>query len=118
MLNADPTVIYGHDTLELDELDVRDWQQYMFWTPPEGAPEGRRAARAELAGLQHVHASRACRRARSPRPTVASIDAALAPGHADKYIYFLAIPDGGGAHAFAKTVKAAPDEPQEVRLHP
>ena len=36
-------------------------------------------------------------------PTAASIDAALAPDTADKYIYFLAIPDGDGAHAFAKT---------------
>ena len=38
-------------------------------------------------------------------PTIASIDAALHPDTADKYIYFLAIPDGGGAHAFAKNAK-------------
>jgi UPF0755 protein len=36
-------------------------------------------------------------------PTLGSIDAALAPDIADKFIYFLAIPDSGGAHAFART---------------
>jgi UPF0755 protein len=37
-------------------------------------------------------------------PTVASIDAALNPDTSEGYIYFLAIPDGGGAHVFAKTL--------------
>ena len=36
-------------------------------------------------------------------PSLPSIDAALEPDTEDKYIYFVAIPDGGGAHAFAKT---------------
>ena len=35
-------------------------------------------------------------------PTLPSIDAALQPDTADKYLYFVAIPDGGGAHSFAK----------------
>jgi UPF0755 protein len=38
-------------------------------------------------------------------PTLASIDAALEPNTEDKYIYFLAIPEGNGAHVFAKTKK-------------
>jgi UPF0755 protein len=38
-------------------------------------------------------------------PTVASIDAALRPDTADKYIYFLALPDDSGKHVFAKTSK-------------
>ncbi len=37
-------------------------------------------------------------------PTVASVDGALHPDTADKYIYFLAIPDTK-QHAFAKTAK-------------
>ena len=36
-------------------------------------------------------------------PTVASIDAALKPNDKDGYLYFVAIPDGEGKHAFAKT---------------
>ena len=38
-------------------------------------------------------------------PTLASIDAALHPDTADKFIYFLAIPDDSGKHVFAKTAK-------------
>jgi peptidoglycan lytic transglycosylase G len=38
-------------------------------------------------------------------PTLASIDAALHPDTSDKYIYFLAIPDGNGKHVFAKNKK-------------
>ena len=36
-------------------------------------------------------------------PTLPSIDAALDPNVADGYIYFVAIPDGGGKHVFAKS---------------
>jgi UPF0755 protein len=36
-------------------------------------------------------------------PSLPSIEAALAPNTTDGYFFFLAIPDGGGAHAFAKT---------------
>ena len=61
---------------------------------------------------------RASSRGRSARRASPSIDAALEPDTADKYIYFLAIPDGGGKHAFAKTAGGAPGEPEEVRLHP
>ena len=36
-------------------------------------------------------------------PTLKSIDAVLKPDTAGGYLYFVAIPDGGGKHAFAKT---------------
>jgi cell division protein YceG involved in septum cleavage len=35
---------------------------------------------------------------------VASIDAALTPDTGSGYLYFLAIPEGGGQHVFAKTL--------------
>ncbi len=47
-LNADPTVIWGVDTLALAELDLAKWPQYSFWNvPPEpmasiDVPEGHR----------------------------------------------------------------------------
>ena len=37
-------------------------------------------------------------------PTVASIDAALKPDTKSGYKFFLAIPEGGGAHDFSKTL--------------
>lgn len=39
------------------------------------------------------------------RPTLTSIDAALAPNTKDGYLYFLAKGDGSGTTAFAKTYK-------------
>ena len=50
-------------------------------------------------------------------PTLPSIDAALQPDTEDKYLYFVAIPEGGGAHAFAKDNAAFQKLLEEVRLH-
>ncbi len=36
LLQADPTVFYGHDTLELAKLDFDKWPKYNFWAPFEG----------------------------------------------------------------------------------
>lgn len=107
LLNADPTVFYAIDTVELDKLDFGRWQEYAFWTPP-GVPLADVAVPEALQGFQTYQTAGLvpwpiC------TPSLPSIDAALEPDTADKYIYFLAIPDGGGAHAFAKT-KAEHDE--------
>jgi UPF0755 protein len=107
LLNADPTVFYGIDTVALDELDFAQWKEYAFWSPP-GVP---------LADVQLPDALQGFQTYQTPglipwpicTPSLPSIDAALEPDTADKYIYFLAIPDGDGAHAFAKT-KAEHDE--------
>jgi UPF0755 protein len=107
LLNADPTVFYAIDTLELDALDFVDWQQYAFWTPP-GVALADVAVPEALQGFQTYQTPGLipwpiC------TPSLPSIDAALEPDTADAFIYFLAIPEGGGAHAFAKT-KAEHDE--------
>ena len=74
----------------------------MFWTVPEAPLAERRAAR----GARRLPHLRPPGLPPGPiaTPSLASIDAALAPDTEDKYIYFLAIPDGGGAHVFAKTL--------------
>ena len=36
ILNADPTVIYANDTVQLGALDFDKWQDYRFGTVPEG----------------------------------------------------------------------------------
>ena len=105
ILNADPTVFYAIDTLELDKLKFDDWQRYKFWFPP-GVP---------LAGVAVPEALQGYQTYQTPglipgpicTPSLPSIDAALEPNTADKYIYFLAIPDSDppGKHAFAKTAK-------------
>jgi UPF0755 protein len=107
LLNADPTVFYAIDTMELDKLSFEDWQRYAFWTPP-GVALADVAVPEALQGFQTYQTAGLipwpiC------TPSLPSIDAALEPDTTDKFIYFLAIPDGGGAHAFAKT-KAEHDE--------
>lgn len=101
ILNADPTVIYAADTVNLAALPFDDWQQYVFWTVPE-------AAMAEVELPEELAAFNTYVLPGLPpspiaTPTLGSIDAALEPNTEDKFIYFLAIPDGGGAHVFAKT---------------
>lgn len=103
LLNADPTVIYAADTVNLDEMPFEEWQQYVFWTVPE-APLAEIALPDALAGF-NSYVIPGLPPGPIATPTIASIDAALAPNTEDEYIYFLAIPGGDGAHVFAKTKK-------------
>jgi UPF0755 protein len=102
ILNADPTVLYAVDTMNLEALEFEEWQRYAFWTVPE----------TPLAAIELPEFLRGYQTYTQPglipgpiaTPTLASIDAALHPDTEDKFIYFLAIPDGNGAHAFAKNI--------------
>ncbi len=105
ILNADPTVFYAIDTLELEKLAFDEWQRYAFWNPP-GVPLADVAVPEALQGYQ-TYQTPGLIPGPIATPTLPSIDAALEPDTADKYIYFLAIPDSTphGKHAFAKTAK-------------
>jgi len=104
ILNADPTVIYAVDTVKLAELPFESWKTYTFWTVPEGVGLKNVVLPDDLLGFQ-TYTHPGLIPAPIVTPTLASIDAALHPDTADKYLYFLAIPDGNGAHVFAKTDK-------------
>jgi len=101
LLGADPTVFYALDTVALRELPFEDWQSFFFWEPP-GVNLQDVTLPEDLAGYNSYQV-----RGLPPEPictpSLASIEAALAPDTADGYLFFLAIPDGGGAHVFAKT---------------
>ena len=103
ILNADPTVFYALDTLALRELPFEQWTQYVFWEPP-GVALAEVQLPKDLAGYQSYQV-----RGLPPTPICApglsSIEAALNPNTEDGYLYFLAIPDGGGAHVFARTIE-------------
>ena len=103
ILNADPTVIYGYDTVMLNSIDFGTWKDYVFWKVPEGIAMRDIELPGSLVGFQ-TYTQPGLIPAPIVTPTVASIDAALHPDTADKYIYFLAIPDTS-AHVFAKTAK-------------
>ena len=103
LLNADPTVYYALDTVALRGVDLSRWPTYTFWKPI-GRPLNQVRLPAELEGYQTYR-----RRGLIPgpicTPTASSIRAALRPNTAHGYLYFVAIPDGSKAHAFARTLE-------------
>lgn len=105
LLQADPTVIYAVDTVNLGSYSP-DWAAYVFWTVPEGGIKGQELPKS-LAGFD-TYAVRGLPPAPIATPALASIDAALSPDTGSGYTYFVAIPDGNGAakgaHDFSKSL--------------
>ncbi len=106
VLGADPTVIYGNDTVQLRTLPLDQWVKFSFWNVPK-APSMRSVELPDdLAGYQ-TYVNGGLIPGPICTPTVASIDAALAPNVETGYLYFVAIRDSSGKstgkHAFAKT---------------
>jgi UPF0755 protein len=100
-LNADPTVIWGVDLLALEELPIERWPEYSFWhVPPE--PLATIEFPEAIAGYQ-TYIQRGMIPGPICTPTVASIDAALAPDTSQGYLFFVAIPGGEGRHDFSRT---------------
>jgi UPF0755 protein len=101
ILGADPTVYYALDTVDLRAMPFDDWQRFTFFNT-RGVSLQDVTLPDDLAGY-HSYQVRGLPPGPICTPSVASIDAALAPDTTDGYLYFLAIPNGGGTHAFAKT---------------
>ena len=100
LLQADPTVIYAVDTVDLEALDFLRWREYAFWKLPEEALKDVQLPEA----LQGYNTYQVEGPIPGPicTPTLASIDAALAPDTTEGYVFFLAKRDGSNGHAFAK----------------
>lgn len=109
ILNADPTVLYAIDSVALAELPFEDWTQYVFWETP-GVPLAE-VALPENLERYNTYRNRGLPPTPIAAPGLSSIQAAIDPDISEGYFYFLAIPDGGGAHVFAKTL----DEHNENR---
>jgi len=101
VLEADPAVLYLHDTLELARQPVSDWTQYLFWAPIEGGLTSV-APPDTLAGY-NTYTHKGLPPGPLCTPTITSIDAALEPDTSTGYLYFVAKGDGTGSSAFAKT---------------
>jgi UPF0755 protein len=102
LLQADPTVIYAVDTVKLGSYSP-SWTRFVFWTVPEGPPLADQPLPDSLAGY-NTYRVPGLPPGPISTPTVASIDAALNPDTKTGYAYFVAIPDGKGAHDFSKTL--------------
>lgn len=101
LLQADPTVIYAADTVKLGAYST-DWVQYVFWTVPDGAMADQALPDA-LAGY-NTYKVQGLPPGPIVTPTVASIEAALNPDTKSGFAYFVAIPNGNGAHDFSRTL--------------
>ena len=101
LLQADPTVIYGVDAVELGQQPIGAWPQYSFWNIPP-SPMTEVQLPAELDGYQ-TYQQHGLPPGPLATPTVAAIDAALEPDQAKGYLYFVAIPNGDGKHDFSRT---------------
>jgi UPF0755 protein len=101
-LGSDPTIFWIHDTIKLAEMNIADWKTYTFWA---SLPKGYQLPAElpdDLAGY-NTYTHQGLIPGPICTPTIADIEAALNPNTKDKYIYFLAIPDGSGTTVFAKT---------------
>ena len=101
ILNADPTVSYAKDTMALANLPFDEWKDYFFWKVPP-SPLAKFNVPKALRGYQTYQVAGLIPGPIST-PSLASIDAALAPDQKAGYLYFVAIPDSK-EHAFAKTL--------------
>jgi UPF0755 protein len=101
VLASDPTVFYAVDTLKLADLPIAQWKTYAFWNVPE-QPLREIALPPDLLGYQ-TYTQAGLPPGPICTPTLASIDAALAPNTKPGYLFFVAKRDGSNTHAFAKT---------------
>jgi peptidoglycan lytic transglycosylase G len=104
LLEADPTVIYANDTVELSKLAVDQWKGYTFGKPPEGVSLRDVQLPPELEGYNTYRVG-GLPPGPLATPTLSSIDAALNPDTEDGYLFFVAKNDGSHGHAFARTLE-------------
>jgi UPF0755 protein len=104
LLQADPTVIYGYDTVKLSEREFETWRDYIFWDVPKDIGMSEIVLPKELQGYQ-TYQTEGLIPGPICTPTLASIDAALAPDTKEGYVFFLAKNDGSDGHAFARDQK-------------
>ncbi len=101
ILNADPTVIYGVDSVNVAKLPFAKWPSYSFWEPVNKALADVKLPKA-LSSFQ-TYVAVGLPDWPIVTPSLKAVDAALDPDTKGGYLYFVAVPDGGGKHAFAKT---------------
>lgn len=101
MLQSDPTIMYGHDTVELAKLPVPDWVSYVFWAPFAAKYAEVKFPKA-LKGYQ-TYQNVGLTPGPICTPTLVALDAALAPNTKTGYYYFVAKNDASKRNAFAKT---------------
>ena len=101
-LNSDPVLIYAKDTMNLRDLHITQWPDYVFWTYDGISSAADFEVDPDLESYQVWH-SRGLPIGPIASPGVASLQAALNPDTQDGYLYFLGKNDGSGDLVFART---------------
>ena len=99
-LNSDPVIIYAKDTMNLRDLHITQWPEYVFWTYDGIGAAASFEVDPDLASFQ-VWQSKGLPDWPIATPGVASLQAALNPDTQDGYLYFLGKNDGSGDLVFA-----------------
>ncbi len=101
LMQADPTVVYATDSMALEDLGIKQWDEYVFWdllglsdySTVEVDPKYTSFQTYQNKGLPDWPIA---------TPTVASMRAALNPATKSGNLFFYACP-GSDTHKFAKT---------------
>lgn len=101
IMNADPTVIYAVDTLDLREKSLQDWTKFVFWTTVDKSL-GKVKVPDDLASFQ-TYINPGAPDSPIATPTLASIEAVLKPDTKAGNLFFYACP-GSTTHKFAQTL--------------
>jgi len=100
LMQADPTVVYATDTMELDDMRLNRWPQYLFWDT------------LGVADLSTVNVDRRLQSHQTYQsaglpdwpiasPSRESIEAALNPDRRKRFLFFYACP-GSDTHTFGR----------------
>jgi UPF0755 protein len=101
LLQADPTVVYARDSMALEDLGVKQWDEYVFWDLLGESDYSTVQVDPQYASFQ-TYQNKGLPDWPIATPTVASMKAALNPATKSGNLFFYACP-GSDTHTFAKT---------------
>ncbi|CAN5678388.1 endolytic transglycosylase MltG [soil metagenome] len=101
LINADPTVIYANDTVQLRAMDLEEWPGYAFWGLIGVASLNDFAVPEELQGYQ-TYQTQGLPPGPISSPTARTVEAALNPETETDLLFFVAC--GEGTHRFATSL--------------
>ena len=101
LLQADPTVVYATDSMALEDLAVKKWDEYLFWDLLGEADYSVVNVAPQYASYQ-TYQNAGLPDGPIVTPSAKSIEAALNPATKSKLLYFYAC-DGSDTHNFAKS---------------
>jgi UPF0755 protein len=89
LLNAEPTVVYANDTMQLRDLPFSDWQKFAFWGLTGLADLNQLEVAPDLEGYQSWHTP-GLPPTPIDSPSLSSINAAMNADTKGGYLYFYA----------------------------